>query len=166
MDKMLVTGGRVLNGIVQTSGAKNAALPILFATLLADGEHIFRNVPRLKDIDSTAALLTTLGCEIKWDGDTFRVKVKKPQSFEAHYDLVRKMRASILCLGPLLAKYGEAIVSLPGGCAIGTRPIDLHLEAMKALGAEILVEEGYVKAHAKKLKGSTFVFETCTVGGT
>lgn len=166
MDKMLVTGGKILNGVVQTSGAKNSALPILFATLLADGEHILKNVPRLKDIDSTAALLSTLGCETRWDGDTFRVKVKKPQSFEAHYELVRKMRASILCLGPLLAKYGEAIVSLPGGCAIGTRPIDLHLEAMKALGAEILVEEGYVKAHSKKLKGSTFVFETCTVGGT
>jgi UDP-N-acetylglucosamine 1-carboxyvinyltransferase len=163
---MLVTGGKVLNGVVQTSGAKNSALPILFATLLADGEHVLKNVPRLKDIDSTAALLNTLGCETRWDGDTFRVKVKKPQSFEAHYELVRKMRASILCLGPLLAKYGEAIVSLPGGCAIGTRPIDLHLEAMKALGAEILVEEGYVKAHSKKLKGATFVFETCTVGGT
>jgi UDP-N-acetylglucosamine 1-carboxyvinyltransferase len=166
MDKMLVSGGRVLNGIVSTSGAKNAALPILFASLLADGEHIFKNVPRLKDIDSTAALLTTLGCETRWDGDVFRVTVRKPTSFEAHYELVRKMRASILCLGPLLAKYGEAIVSLPGGCAIGTRPIDLHLEAMKALGAEILVEEGYVKARTKKLKGASFVFESCTVGGT
>lgn len=166
MDKMLVTGGKVLNGVVETSGAKNAALPILFSTLLAEGEHVFRNVPRLKDIDSTSDLLKTLNCDVVRDGDTLRVKVRKPSGFEAHYDLVRKMRASILCLGPLLAKYGEAIVSLPGGCAIGTRPIDLHLEAMKALGAEILLEEGYVKAHSKKLKGSNFVFETCTVGGT
>lgn len=166
MDKMIVSGGSALRGVVDTSGAKNAALPILFSTLLAEGEHIFRNVPRLKDIDSTAELLSSLGCETLWDGDIFKVKVKKANSLEAHYDLVRKMRASILCLGPLLAKYGEAVVSMPGGCAIGTRPIDLHLDGMKALGAEIVLEEGYVKAHAKKLKGASFVFETSTVGGT
>jgi UDP-N-acetylglucosamine 1-carboxyvinyltransferase len=166
MDKMLIEGGSVLKGEVSTSGAKNAALPILFATLLAEGEHVFSNVPRLRDIASTAELLQSLGCEATWDGDLFKVKVKKAPSLEAHYDLVRKMRASILCLGPLLAKYGEAVVSMPGGCAIGTRPIDLHLDGMKALGAEISLEEGYVKAHAKKLKGATFVFETCTVGGT
>ncbi len=167
MDKMVVVGGKTLNGVVNTSGAKNAALPILFATLLAEGEHVFHNVPRLRDIDSTAELLRSLGCETEWSGEnTFKVRVKKTQSLEAHYDLVRKMRASILCLGPLLAKYGEAVVSMPGGCAIGTRPIDLHLEGMKAFGAEITLEEGYVKAQAKKLKGTTFVFETCTVGGT
>lgn len=166
MDKMVVVGGSTLNGVVDTSGAKNAALPILFATLLAEGEHVFKNVPRLKDIDSTAELLKSLGCEVAWDGDLFKVTVHKAKSLEAHYDLVRKMRASILCLGPLLAKYGEAVVSMPGGCAIGTRPIDLHLDGMKTLGAEITLEEGYVKAHAKKLKGGTFVFETCTVGGT
>lgn len=167
MDKMVVVGGKVLNGVVEASGAKNAALPILFATLLAEGEHVFHNVPRLRDIDSTAELLQSLGCQTEWAGpNTFKVRVKKSASMEAHYDLVRKMRASILCLGPLLTKYGEAVVSMPGGCAIGTRPIDLHLEGMKALGAEITLEEGYVKAHAKKLKGATFVFETCTVGGT
>lgn len=166
MDKIVVVGGSTLNGSVNTSGAKNAALPILFATLLAEGEHVFKNVPRLKDIESTAELLTSLGCETEWVGDIFKVRVKKANSLEAHYDLVRKMRASILCLGPLLAKYGEAVVSMPGGCAIGTRPIDLHLDGMKALGAEITLEEGYVKAHAKKLHGSSFVFETCTVGGT
>lgn len=166
MDKMVVGGGSVLNGVVDTSGAKNAALPILFAALLADGEHIFRNVPKLRDIDSTAELLKSLNCEVQWVGNLFKVRVRKPKSLEAHYDLVRKMRASILCLGPLLAKYGEAVVSMPGGCAIGTRPIDLHLDGMKALGAEITLEEGYVKARAKKLKGTTFVFETCTVGGT
>jgi UDP-N-acetylglucosamine 1-carboxyvinyltransferase len=166
MDKMVVLGGKTLNGVVDTSGAKNAALPILFSTLLAEGEHVFRNVPRLKDIDSTAELLRSLGCDVDWDGDLFKIHVKRAPSLEAHYDIVRKMRASILCLGPLLAKYGEAVVSMPGGCAIGTRPIDLHLDGMKALGAEITLEEGYVKAHSKKLKGSTFVFETCTVGGT
>lgn len=166
MDKMQVMGGNALNGEVSVSGAKNAALPILFATLLADGEHRFKNMPRLKDIDSTAELLATLGCSARRDQDYFVLQVKKAKSFEAHYDLVRKMRASILCLGPLLSRYGEAIVSLPGGCAIGTRPIDLHLEAMKALGAEITLEEGYVKAKAKKLIGANFVFETCTVGGT
>lgn len=166
MDKMLVTGGACLRGTVHTSGAKNAALPILFSTLLAEGEHVFRNVPNLKDIESTAALLESLGCETRRDGDTFRVKVNKLQSIEAHYDLVRKMRASILCLGPILTKYGEAVVSMPGGCAIGTRPIDLHLEGMKALGAEITLKEGYVHAAAKRLKGGTILFETCTVGGT
>lgn len=166
MDKMVITGGFVLNGEVKASGAKNAALPILFSSLLAEGQHIFKNVPRLRDITSTIELLQSLGCETEWNDHTLKIRVKKAPSLEAHYDLVRKMRASILCLGPLLAKYGEAVVSLPGGCAIGTRPIDLHLDGMKALGAEIILEEGYVKAKAKKLKGNTFVFETCTVGGT
>lgn len=166
MDKMVVEGGVVLNGEVHTSGAKNAALPILFATLLAEGKHVFRNVPRLKDIESTASLLEALGCQTGWDGDVFYVNVQKPKSLEAHYDLVRKMRASFLCLGPLLAKYGEAVVSLPGGCAIGARPINLHLDAMKALGAEIILEEGYARARASKLKGGTVLFETSTVGGT
>lgn len=166
MDKMVVEGGHVLNGEVTTSGAKNAALPILFATLLAEGRHTFRNVPKLKDIESTAGLLESLGCQTRWDGGSFIVNVEKPKSLEAHYDLVRKMRASFLCLGPLLAKYGEAVVSLPGGCAIGARPINLHLEAMRALGAEITLEEGYARATASKLKGTTFLFETSTVGGT
>ena len=170
MDKMLVTSGNVLNGTVATSGAKNAALPILFSTLLAEGEHTFDNVPLLKDIDSTADLLKSLGCEtVRGQGDsqhTLKIKVSKLKTFEAHYDLVRKMRASILCLGPMLAKYGEATVSLPGGCAIGTRPIDLHLDAMKALGAEIELRDGYVFAKAKKLQGGTVLFEKTTVGGT
>ncbi len=166
MDKMLVTGGASLNGSVSVSGAKNAALPILFSTLLAEGEHTFDNVPLLKDIESTAELLQSLGCESKRDGHTFRVNVTKLKTFEAHYDLVRKMRASILCLGPILAKYGEAVVSLPGGCAIGTRPIDLHLDAMKALGAEIELKDGYVLAKCKKLQGATVLFEKTTVGGT
>ena len=163
---MVVMGGGPLYGKVSTSGAKNAALPILFSTLLAEGEHVFYNVPRLKDIESTAALLASLGCETFWREDSFHVKVSRLSSFEASYDLVRKMRASFLCMGPLLAKYGEAVVSQPGGCAIGSRPIDLHLEGFKALGAEVTQKEGYVHAQAKKLKGSTFLFEAVTVGGT
>jgi UDP-N-acetylglucosamine 1-carboxyvinyltransferase len=166
MDKMLIKGGFQLSGQVAVSGAKNAALPILFSTLLAEGEHTFDNVPVLKDIESTAELLKSLGCDSHREGNTFKVNVAKLTSFEAHYDLVRKMRASILCLGPILAKYGEAVVSLPGGCAIGTRPIDLHLDAMRTLGAEIELKDGYVLAKAKKLKGATVFFEKTTVGGT
>ncbi|MGE0633440.1 MAG: UDP-N-acetylglucosamine 1-carboxyvinyltransferase [Pseudobdellovibrionaceae bacterium] len=166
MDKIIVKGGLQLNGRVRTSGAKNSALPILFSTLLAEGEHVFRNVPRLKDIESTCQLLEMLGCQTNWNKDVLRIKVNKPASLEAHYDVVRKMRASILCLGPLLSHYGEAVVSLPGGCAIGTRPIDLHLEGMKSLGAEIILESGYVRAKAKRLRGGTILFEMCTVGGT
>ena len=166
MDNMAVQGGHKLNGEVFTSGAKNAALPIFFSTILAEGEHKFSNVPKLKDIESTANLLESLGCKTERDGNNYSVKVSTLKNFEAHYDLVRKMRASILCLGPMLTKYGEAVVSLPGGCAIGTRPIDLHLDGMKALGAEITTSEGYVTAKAKKLKGANFLFETCTVGGT
>lgn len=166
MDRIVITGGRRLKGEVSASGAKNAALPILFSTILAEGRHVFKNVPKLKDIESTSQILASLGCGASWEGGEYHVSVSRLTSFEAHYDLVRKMRASILCLGPMLAKYGHATVSLPGGCAIGTRPIDLHLEGMKALGAEIEIKEGYVHASAKKLKGTHFVFETCTVGGT
>ncbi|MBX2988054.1 MAG: UDP-N-acetylglucosamine 1-carboxyvinyltransferase [Bdellovibrionaceae bacterium] len=163
---MVLTGGKALHGTAPTSGAKNAALPILFSTILAPGVHRFRNVPRLMDIDSTAALLQSLGCEARRENELYVVDVAELKSFEAHYDLVRKMRASILCLGPMLARYGHAVVSLPGGCAIGTRPIDLHLEGMKALGAEIELKDGYVHAHTKRLKGASILFETATVGGT
>lgn len=166
MDKMKINGGKTLRGEAKTSGAKNAALPILFSTLLAPGKHRFTNVPRLMDIDSTSSLLESLGCKITRDGNNLDVEVGELTSIEAHYDLVRKMRASILCLGPVLTRYGQAVVSLPGGCAIGTRPIDLHLDGMKAFGAEIELKEGYVRASAKKLKGCTFLFETATVGGT
>ncbi len=167
MDKMRIRSGKILKGSVSTSGSKNAALPILFSALLADGEHIFENVPKLMDIRSTAELLNSLNCEFIQNGNQVRVNVAKPKELLASYDLVRKMRASILCLGPLLAKYEEAKVSLPGGCAIGTRPIDLHLEALKAMGADIQIEEGYVIAKAKGgLKGASILFESPTVGGT
>ncbi len=166
MDKMIVSGGQTLKGEVSVSGAKNSALPILFSTILAEGVHKFTNVPDLKDIESTAELLASLGCISDRSDSHFTVHNKGISNFEAHYDLVRKMRASILCLGPLLARYGEAVVSMPGGCAIGSRPIDLHLEGMKAMGAEIELKEGYVIARAKKLKGARILFENVTVGGT
>ena len=166
MDKMVVVGGTQLNGEVSASGAKNSALKLLFASLLAEGRHTFHNVPELKDIESSSQLLESLGCVVKRTGKTLTIDVQVPNTYEAHYDLVRKMRASILCLGPLLTKYGQAQVSLPGGCAIGTRPINLHLDGMKAMGAEIELRDGYVHAHAKRLKGASILFEFATVGGT
>ena len=166
MDKMVVSGGVQLRGEVQVSGAKNSALPILFSTLLADGKHVLHNVPQLKDIESATQLLVELGNSVERKGATLIVEIKSPKTLEARYDLVRKMRASILCLGPLVTRHGEAQVSMPGGCAIGTRPIDQHLDGLKALGAEISLEQGYVKAVARRLKGTTVVFDGVTVGGT
>ncbi len=166
MDKIVVKGGARLAGTVAASGAKNSALKLLFATLLAEGEHVFHNVPALKDVESAIELLQSLGCVAQRQGKTVRVKTTAPSTYEAHYDLVRKMRASILCLGPLLTKYGQAQVSLPGGCAIGTRPIDLHLAGFRAMGADIQLREGYVHAEAKRLKGASILFEFATVGGT
>lgn len=166
MDKMAVHGGNQLNGVTQASGAKNSALPLLFATLLADGEHVLHNVPNLVDTMSAAQLLQALGFETTYKDHTMRVFGKPITTMEASYDIVRKMRASILVLGPILAKYGEAKVSLPGGCAIGTRPIDMHLDGMRAMGAEIVVESGYVLAKAKRLKGAKILFDSPTVGGT
>lgn len=167
MDKLIVKGGNVLNGTVKSGGSKNAILPLLFSTLLAEGEHIFHNVPRLKDVESALDLLKYLNCESVFEGNELRVTVRKPQSIEAPYDLVRKMRASILCLGPLLARYKKAIVSLPGGCAIGSRPIDMHLEALKILGATTEVVGGYVHAQVvEELIGGSILFDSPTVGGT
>jgi UDP-N-acetylglucosamine 1-carboxyvinyltransferase len=166
MDKMAVKGGHQLNGVTQASGAKNSALPLLFATLLADGEHILHNVPNLVDTMSAAQLLQSLGFETTYQDHTMRVFGKPIATMEASYDIVRKMRASILVLGPILAKYGEAKVSLPGGCAIGTRPIDMHLDGLRAMGAEITVESGYVLAKAERLKGAKILFDAPTVGGT
>jgi UDP-N-acetylglucosamine 1-carboxyvinyltransferase len=166
MDSILVKGGRRLSGEVAVSGSKNSALPILFATLLAEGEHTINNVPQLADIDSTAVLLEQLGAEVRRSHNELKVKISKIKDPKAHYDVVRKMRASILCLGPLLARCGKAVVSLPGGCAIGTRPIDQHIEAFKVLGARIETEGGYVTAEADKLIGGNVVFDGVTVGGT
>ena len=166
MESIVVNGGQKLHGTVSTSGAKNAALPVLISALLADGTHELERVPVLRDIDSTHLLLEELGCTFERDGGSLKVQVAPPKSPVAPYDLVRKMRASILCLGPLLARYGEARVSLPGGCAIGSRPIDLHVQTMQKLGAEIEIDEGYVIAKAKRLVGDRILFERLTVGGT
>ncbi len=166
MDHIIVEGGAPLHGSVEVSGAKNAALPILFSTLLAPGNHRFTNVPHLKDVSSTLALLKGFNTESTLENHTAVLECKEPSNFEAHYDLVRKMRASVLCLGPLVARYGFARVSLPGGCAIGARPINLHLDALEKMGATIKIEQGYVEAKCKKLTGSVISFDTVTVTGT
>ena len=166
MDVIAINGGKTLNGTVTTSGSKNAALPILFATLLAEGTHQFHNIPRLCDIDSTELLLRYLNCETSRKGHSIHITVSRPKKLIAPYELVRKMRASILCLGPLLSRYGEARVSLPGGCAIGSRPVNLHIEPLRQMGAEIEIENGYVSARTDKLVGEHIVFENVTVGGT
>ena len=166
MDKLLITGGHPLHGSVRASGAKNAALPILAATLLAEGPVTLTNVPRLRDIDTTLGLLRHLGAELHQENGTITSVPRTLSSFAAPYELVRTMRASVLVLGPLLARYGEADVSLPGGCAIGARPVNLHIEGLKAMGAEITVEGGYIRARAERLQGARLVMEMVTVTGT
>lgn len=166
MDKIIVRGGKKLSGTVKNSGSKNSSLPILISTLLADGEHTLENVPKLKDIESTGALLKQLGAEMVTEGNKVKINTTASKIYEAPYDIVRKMRASILCLGPLVAKRKKARVSLPGGCAIGTRPIDIHIEGLKAMGASIEVKSGYVEASCERLKGATILFDNPTVGGT
>ena len=166
MDKIIVEGGRTLKGEVRISGAKNAALPILIASLLTDGINTFSNVPQLQDIHSTALLLENLGARVETKADTIRIDAGGPIQYEAEYDLVRKMRASVLVLGPLVARLGKARVSLPGGCAIGARPINLHLKGLAALGASIKLEHGYVEASAPRLKGAEIYFDVVTVTGT
>ncbi len=167
MDKLIIKGNGPLDGDVRISGAKNAALPILAATLLADSPMIVRNVPHLHDVTTTIGLLGRMGVELVID-EKLNVEVdpRTINSFEAPYDLVRTMRASILVLGPLLAKYGEAHVSLPGGCAIGSRPVNLHIQGLQAMGAEIEVENGYIHARAKRLKGARLFMDIVSVTGT
>ncbi|MEJ2515145.1 MAG: UDP-N-acetylglucosamine 1-carboxyvinyltransferase [Gammaproteobacteria bacterium] len=167
MDRLLVSGGVPLDGEVRISGAKNAALPILASTLLADEPVIIGNVPHLKDITTTIELLGRMGVGLTVD-ERMRIEVD-PRSIRdlvAPYDLVKTMRASILVLGPLVARHGSADVSLPGGCAIGARPVDLHIAGLRAMGADVSIEEGYVKARAGRLKGARIVLETVTVTGT
>ena len=154
MDKLLVEGGRKLSGTVKISGAKNACLPILAATLLTDERCFVDNVPDLKDVSTMLSILASLGRTVKKKDSTVEISCGKVSNMTASYELVSTMRASIAVLGPLLAKYGEAKVSFPGGCVIGPRPIDLHLKGLRALGADIRVEEGYILARAKKLKGA------------
>lgn len=166
MDKLIIHGGRRLEGAIEVSGAKNAALPLLFATLLAPGPHRIGNLPRLRDIATAERLLAELGAKVQSENGILSVATDQIKSMEAPYDLVRTMRASVLVLGPLLARYGKARVSLPGGCAIGARPINLHLKGLEAMGAEIQLDHGYVEASAAQLKGARIHFDIPTVGGT
>jgi UDP-N-acetylglucosamine 1-carboxyvinyltransferase len=167
MDKLIITGGNRLSGELRISGAKNAALPILAATLLSETPVTVGNIPHLHDITTTMELLGRMGVELLVD-EKMNIEVNSStiNSYEAPYELVRTMRASILVLGPLLARFGEAHVSLPGGCAIGTRPVDIHINGLIKMGADITVTGGYIHAKAKKLKGCRLVLEQVTVTGT
>jgi UDP-N-acetylglucosamine 1-carboxyvinyltransferase len=175
MDSFKITGGQVLKGTIEAGGSKNCALPVLFSTLLSSGKHKISRVPKLRDMDSTLAMLVHLGAEIDQHhtsnfGSDWIVNCANQKDIEAPYDLVRKMRASVLVLGPLLARYGHARVSLPGGCAIGARPIDLHIRAFEKMGAIVKLDSGYVEATLpmgqKKLRGDRIIFPTVSVGAT
>ncbi|MDJ0782334.1 MAG: UDP-N-acetylglucosamine 1-carboxyvinyltransferase [Desulfosarcinaceae bacterium] len=166
MDKLVIEGGRPLNGEVAISGAKNAALPILFSALLTDGPCVYHNIPYLRDILSTIELLETLGARCTFEGRTVTIDAGGMCCHEAPYDLVRKMRASILVLGPLMARLKQARVSLPGGCAIGARPINLHLRGLERMGARIELSHGYVETSVDKLRGNAIYFDVVTVTGT
>ena len=167
MDKLLIEGSAPLEGDVRISGAKNAVLPILAATLLGSSPSTITNVPHLNDVTTTMSLLARMGCRLTM-GDKMRVEVDPTtiNDYTAAYELVRTMRASILVLGPLVARYGQAEVSLPGGCAIGARPVNLHIEGLRALGADIAIDGGYIRARAGRLQGARIAFDTVTVTGT
>ena len=167
MDKLIITGGKPLNGEIRISGAKNAALPIIVSTLLSDEPVLIRNIPHLHDITTTMELLGRMGVSLTMD-EKMDVEVNPAtiHSYVAPYELVKTMRASILVLGPLLARFGEAEVSLPGGCAIGARPVNLHIHGLELMGADITVENGYIKAKCKRLKGAKIVLDVVTVTGT
>lgn len=168
MDKLIVNGGKRLEGEIRVSGSKNASLPILFSTILNNGKSVIRNVPDLWDVDSTLRLLRQIGAQAERSEDgSVIVDTEQVNHLEAPYELVKKMRASVLSLGPLLARFNQAKVSLPGGCAIGSRPVEQHLKGLEALGAEIRLDHGYIYARApRRLKGARFVFDIVTVGGT
>ena len=166
MDKLLITGGNRLAGEIAISGAKNAALPILCAGLLASSTLHLSNLPQLQDVATMLKLLRQMGLGVEQDGERIALNGSAITSLEAPYELVKTMRASILVLGPLLARFGEAKVSLPGGCAIGSRPVDQHIKGLQAMGAEITIDAGYIHARAKKLKGTRVVTDMITVTGT
>ena len=167
MSKLIINGGTPLRGELRASGAKNAVLPILAATLLADTPITIRNVPHLQDVTTTMELLGRMGVDLVVDERmNIQVDPRSIHTFQAPYELVRTMRASILVLGPLLARFGQAEVSLPGGCAIGSRPVNLHIKGLEAMGADIKVENGYIRARANRLKGARIVLDLVTVTGT
>ncbi|MCL1986071.1 MAG: UDP-N-acetylglucosamine 1-carboxyvinyltransferase [Betaproteobacteria bacterium] len=165
MDKLIIEGGVPLTGQVRISGSKNAALPILFASILLSESVTFTNVPTLRDIHTTLKLLNLLGCPAEFNNGTVTI-TPCSLSPEAPYELVKTMRASVLCLGPLLARLGEARVAMPGGCAIGARPVNLHLSGLEKMGARFELEEGYIIGRCRKLKGAHVIFDFPTVGGT
>lgn len=166
MDKLVIRGGKRLNGVVEISGAKNAALPIMTACLLASGEHRISNVPNLRDVMTMGKLLANLGADFHFEENSMMLRSENVNNYEAPYDLVKTMRASVLVLGPLVARFGKARVSLPGGCAIGARPINFHLAGLEKMGASITLESGYVLAKAKRLRGAQIYFDIPTVTGT
>lgn len=166
MDSIKIKGGTPLKGTVRVSGAKNSALPVLISSLLGSKPSTYERVPALQDIKTTELVLNHLGVKSKFENGTMSLDASKIETIEAPYDLVRKMRASVLVLGPLVARMGKAKVSLPGGCAIGARPINFHLTALEKLGAKITLENGYVMAEAKRLQGNRVIFEFPSVGAT
>ena len=166
MDRLVITGGQRLEGRVTAAGAKNAALPILAATLLGEGECTISNLPQVRDVATMTTLISLLGVSVKRDESRVVIDATSVQSFDAPYDLVKTMRASVLVLGPLLARFGEAVVSLPGGCAIGPRPVNLHLDGLRKLGATVSVDHGYIRAQATRLRGQRIDLEFPTVTGT
>lgn len=166
MDKLVIRGGKPLKGEVWISGAKNAALPIMASTILAQGEHNIERVPHLRDVMTMGRLLANLGAGFHLENNEIIIDCSKINNFEAPYDLVKTMRASVLVLCPLVAKFGRAKISLPGGCAIGARPINLHLMGLEKMGAKIKLESGYVIAKTNRLKGASIYFDTITVTGT
>ena len=169
MDQIVIQGGRPLSGEIAVGGAKNAALPILASVLLGDADYELSNLPRVRDIHTMASLLERVGVTIEWAADAADrvvVSVRGIAGCEAPYDLVKTMRASILVLGPLLARWGQAKVSLPGGCAIGARPVNLHLMGLEKMGAQISIAHGYIEAKATRLRGATILFDQPTVTGT
>lgn len=166
MDKLVIHGGKKLKGIVEISGAKNAALPIMAASLLACGNTEINRVPYLKDILTMGKILSHLGAVFNYKDNSVVISTRKISNFDAPYELVRTMRASILILGPLLTRFGRAKVSLPGGCAIGARPVNLHLTGLEKMGADIKLESGYIVAKTKRLKGNSIYFDIPTVTGT
>ncbi|MCZ6469056.1 MAG: UDP-N-acetylglucosamine 1-carboxyvinyltransferase, partial [Candidatus Dadabacteria bacterium] len=166
MEKIIIEGGRRLEGEVMVSGAKNAVLPLMAACILTEGKNTITNVPDLADVRTMAKLLEILGAEIEFENGVLRIDATNLDTWEAPYDLVKTMRASVLVLGPLTARFGRSRVSLPGGCAIGERPIDQHLKGLSILGAKIEIEEGYVETIAGKLTGGVIPFDVSTVTGT
>jgi len=167
LDRLEITGGERLSGEIRISGAKNAALPILAAALLAEGPVLLENVPHLNDVTTTVKLLRHMGVEIIFhDGTHLEIDAANISEFLAPYELVKTMRASILVLGPLLSRFGRADVSLPGGCAIGARPVNLHVAGLQAMGAEIAIDNGYIRARAERLHGARLILDTVTVTGT